>query len=176
MPEERLTRGSVINAWLNFVKKKWGQDALDQVLKELDLPGMLKAGKFYDDEYYYKTQMWIKHNKGEKYLVEGGKFLVHNLGLLAWIVRFASTYTVMERAVKNSNEIYKFGRAELETPAEHIILVKLKDICYFPERCLSWKGVIEGTLEVTRTKGTVEEITCQNKGGDQCVFKVRMEG
>lgn len=170
---ERLTRGSVINGYLKFVKKRWGQDALDMVLAKLGIDGMLKDGQYYTDEYHKKILEWIGREKGgEETLIEAGKYVVQDLGILSWMVRLIKFSTMVDKAIKHSNELYKFGHAEWSEVEPNVYHIKLYDICYFPERCHAWKGVFQGALKACKTKGVVTKELCQLKGNDCCLYKV----
>ena len=171
---ERRVRGSVINGYMGYVKMKWGKEGLDQCLNGLGLEEGFEDGKYYHAQISENILRWISREKGDEDLIDVGKYVVKNLGILKWLVRFADVRTVAEKFPSNYSEIYTSGHVEIDTGNPDEILVKLFDVCYIKETCLSWQGVCEGALEMTKTAGTVKETKCRVDGDDYCEFTVTL--
>ncbi len=171
---ERRTRGSVMNAYLKFIKRKWGKEGLEQCLSDLGLDNMFKDGQYYHNEIHENLLRWISREKGLEYVEEGGKFVIQNLGIVAWMVRFANVKTIVKRFPKNYSEIYTFGRVEIEYPDEKHITLRFYEVNFIEEACTAWKGVCEGGLEMTKTKGIVKETKCRRKGDEYCEYAIEL--
>ncbi len=172
---ERRVRGSVINAYLGFVEKKWGKMGLENCTTSLGIDKNLNDGHYYHDQVRENILRWISREKGEQYLEEAGSYVVQNLGILKWLVRFASPETIAKKFPKNYSEVYTFGRLEIDTSQENKIVVRLHDVSHIEETCMAWKGVCQGTLEATKTKGSVNKSKCQLKGNDHCEYVIYIE-
>lgn len=174
MPD-RMIRGSTLNAYYKFVKKKWGGDGLKECE---DLTGIdhtsLKDGKWYPLENSLKILDWINEVKGEEYIIQCGKHTVMNLGLISYVVQFANMGTILKRAPASYKDAFNFGSLNAEISKDHAI-VHIKDNCQNKLSCLGWEGAFLGMLDLTKTKGKVQETSCQLKGGDSCTFRIDWE-
>lgn len=167
---EKLTRGDAILSYFTYIRKKWGQEGLEQMFEDTKVPENLTAKEFYPDEEMIKVLDWIKDEHGEKALEEGGRFVVKNLGIIAWLVRLANMKFIMKRFEKNYKELYTFGRIETDTSQENKATLRMYDVYSGPSRCIAWKGVSKGALELTNTKGTAKKTKCVGKGDDCCEY------
>ncbi len=121
-------RGSIINGYLKFVKKKWGKIGLEECREFVGITKKIDDGHFYIDKVKLDILRWIGDEHGEEYVIEAGRFLVSHLGMLSWIVRFMDPYKVATRFPKEYTEVYNFGRVEVKgEPGD--ILIKLYDVC-----------------------------------------------
>jgi hypothetical protein len=167
---ERSVRGSVINAYFKFVEKKWGKQGLDACIADIGLSEEVKDGLYYPDAYRENVLRWIERTYGRENIVEAGKFVVKNLGLLGWLVRYASLKVLAESFPKNYSEVYTFGQVRVDASLKERISMKLYDVNRVDISCDSWLGVCEGALEMTRTKGKVSKTRCQLKGDVYCEY------
>jgi len=173
---DRKIRGSVINGYLGYVKKKWGKEGLDKCLRDIGLEGeTIKEGHYYQDEISGNILRWIHREKGAEAVVDSGRFVTQNLGILAWLVRFTTMQSLAEKLPKNFSEVYAFGRCSVDTSDPKRIVLKLKDTGYYEEACLAWQGVCEAALIMTKTKGRVEHTRCEQKGDNICEFVIHLE-
>ena len=70
-------RGSVINGYLKFIRKKWGSDAVEECAKVLGKsPDSFVEGDWYKYEYSKKLLNWIADTKGPEQLENLGRFTV----------------------------------------------------------------------------------------------------
>jgi hypothetical protein len=167
---DRSVRGSVLNAYLRFVEKKWGKDGLQQCVKDIGLDGVFRDGEYYRDEFRENILRWLEREKGQTEVIEGGRFVVKNLGLLGWLVKFASPKVIAESFPKNFSEVYTFGKVKIEAVDKGRIVMRLYDVNRVDVSCASWIGVCEGVLDMTRTKGTVKKTKCVLKGDVYCEY------
>lgn len=173
---ERKARGSVINGYLKYIKKTWGQDGVDQCAGYLGIdPKDIKDGNWYSDEYGDKLLEWMVSLKGKKYVVLSNRYMVKDLGMLAYIVRFMDVKTILKKLPKNYDDIFNFGRVEVDIKEKNAV-VRVYDAATSEHSCPGWQGVFEGAFELTKTKGgRVKETMCQWKGDEYCVWELSWE-
>ncbi len=170
---ERKTRGSVMNGYLKFIKKKWGKEGLDQCKKEVGVEEIeFKDGHYYHDEMIGNVLRWIHREKGRESLVEAGRFILHNLGILSWLVRFTDIETLAKKFPKNYSEVYAFGKVKIDLydPKKYILI--MEDVGYYEEACIIWEGLIDEALVMTKTNGRVSHTKCQRLGESHCEFVI----
>lgn len=172
---ERRTRGSVLNGYLKFIKEKYGGAELKVARADMGIDNLnFKDGQYYQDEIIGNVLRWINRNKGEDAVKEAGRFLLHNMGILSWMVRFSDFYTLALKFPKNYGEVYAFGSCEIDVSNPKIIKMVLKDVCYYEEACLVWEGICVEALAITKTKGTVTHSGCGRQGKMECVFVIEI--
>ena len=71
-------------------------------------------GQYYQDELIGNILRWINRNKGEEAVKDAGKFLLHNMGILSWMVRFSDFPTLAKKFPKNFSEVYAFGESRID--------------------------------------------------------------
>jgi predicted hydrocarbon binding protein len=173
---ERKTRGSVINGYLKYIRKKWGAEGEKQCRKDLGMDDYeFKDGQYYQDEMVGNVLRWINRTRGREAVKDGGRFIMHNMGILSWMVRFTTIKALAEKFPENYSEVYAFGSCKADTSDPKNLRLIFKDVGYYEEACLVWEGICEESLAMTRTKGSVQHTKCQNKGHDHCEFVVRLE-
>jgi len=165
-------RGSVISGYLKFVERTWGKEGLEKCLVETNLKDMeFKDGGKYSNAVLNEVITWISKNYGMEYVRKAGRHTVKNLGLLAYIVRFTSIETMLEKAKTAYQEAYDFGVVNMEISEKHAVAT-MKDSSEIPENCEGWIGAMEALLELTHTKGIVKKTKCQLRGDDRCEYEV----
>jgi len=170
--EEKLVRGSVINGYLQFVEKTWGKEGIANCRKDLNLSdGKLKDGIQYPNDMLIPIIKWISDEKGIEYVRKAGNHAVKNLGMLAYVVRFAKMETMIEKAEEAYHESYSTGKVNMQI-GDHRAVAVMKDVSEIPENCEGWIGAIEALLELTRTKGKVVKTKCQLKGDSHCEYEI----
>jgi predicted hydrocarbon binding protein len=172
---ERRVRGSVLNAYLKYVRVKWGDGGVKACLKDLGLSEEFKDGEYYHDEMRENVLRWLSRTKGREYIQDAGRYVVKNLGILSWMVRFVNVKTLVEKFPQNYSEVYTFGKATVDASKDKAIVFRLHDVNRIEESCLSWLGVCKGALEMTNTNGEVRETKCLVKGDQYCEFTVNYE-
>ena len=172
---ERRTRGSVLNGYLKFIQKKWGKLGLEQCKKNIGIEGMdFKDGNYYQDEIVGNILRWVHREKGEEAVADAGRSVLHNLGILSWLVRFTNVQTLAEKFPKNYTEVYAFGKCWIDISDPKNITVNFRDVGYYEEACIAWKGICEEALVMTKTKGRVTHTKCERKGDDRCQFLIEL--
>lgn len=171
---DQRVRGSVINGYFKFIQKKWGKEGLNNCLSDLGLEDNIKDGKYYHGQITENILRWLSREKGMEYAAEAGKFVVQNLGILKWLVRFASIKTVANKFPENYSEVYTHGHVEVDTEQDHQIFIRLFDVNQIKESCSAWQGVCEGVLALSKTKGTVRKTKCQMKGDNCCEYTIEL--
>ncbi len=170
---ERRVRGSVINAYIKYIRTKWGTQGELQFYDETGMDEDFKDGMYYHDELRENILRWIGRIKGPQYIEEAGKYVVSNLGILSWLVRFASIKTLANKFPKNYSEVYTFGKVKVEFPDDRTVNLKLYEVNRIKESCTSWIGVCRAALELTNTKGTVTETKCAVDGDEYCQYVMK---
>lgn len=173
---DKKVRGSALSPYLKYVKTKWGVAGLDEFCRDTSIDGKkIKDGEWYEVDVIKRFQKWILEKKGEKQLEEAGKFSIKNLGLLSFVVRFMSIKKLLAQSDQASyRQAYNFGKME-STVEDKRALIRLHDVSLDENSCIVWRGAFKGLLEITKTKGTVREIKCQQKGADYCEFEMEWE-
>lgn len=169
---ERKVRGSILNSYMGFVSKKWGREGYKRCMCDIGLWGEFRDGNYYQDEIRENILRWMAREKGDQYLRECGKYIINNLGILSWLVRFSDPRALAAKFPKNFSEVYSYGRMEAITDGEGPILIRLYDVNRIKESCEVWFGVCEGALEATKTQGKVEETKCSIDGDPYCEFRI----
>ena len=157
---------------MGFVTKKWGKEGYRHCMSDIGLWGEFRDGNYYQDAIRENILRWIAREKGEDYLKECGRFIVSNLGILSWLVRFSDPKTLASKFPKNFSEVYSYGRMEAITDKDNEILIRLYDVNRIKESCDVWMGVCEGALEMTKTPGKVEKTKCSLKKDPYCEYRI----
>ena len=169
---EREIRGSVINGYLKYVEKTWGKDGYEDCRQKAKVSDIkISDGQQYNHDMLLAIIHWISDNHGLERVRQAGKHTVQNLGLLAYIVRFANMDTMLKKAKSLYAEAYSFGEVNM-TPTERGAEVYMKDVSQIPEDCIGWEGAFEGMLELTHSKGRVIKTKCQLKGEPHCEYDI----
>jgi predicted hydrocarbon binding protein len=173
---ERKVRGSVINGYMKYVVRTWGKAGLDECLasaKLSDIP--IKDGVLYPYVMEQGVITWISGKHGMDHVRKAGNFTVKNLGMLSYLVRFASIETMLEKSVNSYYEAYAFGHVEMHIEGKKGV-AKMRDVSDIPENCQGWLGAFEGLLELKHAKkGRVIKTKCQLKGDTQCEYEITWE-
>ena len=168
---ERKTRGSVMNGYLKFIKKKWGVEGLNQCKVDVGIENTdFKDGHYYHDEIIGNVLRWLHREKGRDAVKDAGRFILHNLGILSWMVRFTDVETLAKKFPKNYFEVYAFGRVKIDLSDSKRLVLILEDVGYYEEACIVWEGLVEEALVMTKTKGKVTHTKCQRLGEPHCEF------
>ena len=174
MTESRV-KGSVINGYLKYVERTWGKEGYEKCLASAKLTGLeLKDGQWYPYTMEQGVITWISKNYGMESVRKAGRHTVKNLGFMAYLVRFASIETMLEKAQQSYYEAYDFGKVDMKISGKRAV-ASMKDVSAIPENCEGWIGALEGLLEMNKKKGRVIQIKCQLKGDAQCEYEMTWE-
>jgi len=170
---ERKVRGSILNSYMAFITKKWGKEGYRSCMSDIGLWGEFRDGNYYQDPIRENILRWIAREKGENYLRECGRFIISNLGILSWLVRFADIKSLANKFPKNFSEVYSYGKVEAIMDRDGEIILRLYDVNRIKESCEVWHGICEGALLVTKTKGKVEKTKCSVNKDPYCEYIIR---
>ena len=172
---ERKTRGSVLNGYLKYIEDKWGSMELKVARADMGIDHMdFSDGQYYQDAIVGNVLRWIRRNKGDDAVKGAGNFILHNLGILSWMVRFSDFQTLALKFPKNYSEVYAFGSCKVDISDPKVVKMTLKDVCYYEEACMVWEGICKEALVMTKTKGKVSHTSCERLGKTECVFLVEI--
>lgn len=165
-----------MNAYLDFVRKKWGQNGLTQCKEYAGVSNLeILEKEFYPAQHQVTILKWIGETKGPDCVRQAGNHSVKNLGLLKYIVRFASITTILNKAPRQYSDAFKYGKMEVIEHNSNRAILRATDQAFIPENCLGWIGAFEAMMELTNTKGTVKEIKCQLDGNSYCEYELSWE-
>lgn len=169
----KKVRGSVLKGFLKYIEKTWGKEGIEDFLQFVAIdPDKIKEGLWYDADLLSKIHRWLFENKGKEALRRGGAHTVKSLGMLSYIVRFLHIEKLLKKASESYDDAFTYGTVEADIQSNQAI-VKMKNVVIDEYTCTAWKGVFEGALEVTKTKGAVEFIKTKKMGENDCFFIIR---
>lgn len=173
---EAELRGSVILGYMKFIKTKWGAQGLKEMSQATGLdPKNYKEGGWYPSEDSSKILQWIHDIKGPEFVPIAGNYLIKNLGILAYVLRFMNPKTILAKAPGSYRDAFKYGKMKVDFIGEKKAEVKMKNVAIDQYACPAWHGAFEGMLELTKTKGTVEKVQCQLDGAPYCLYIIQWE-
>ena len=168
--EKKKVRGSIINGYIKYIKRTWGEKALNSLedklgfsIKEID------DRKWYDHTIHASVYEWIVEIHGEEHLKRGGSFTVQNLGVLSYLIKLTSPKTMLKKAPKSYRDAFSYGDVKIDIEDDRAY-IKLKDTAIDEYTCTGWLGVFEGILKATNTKGEVKVWDAEDKGEKDCYF------
>ncbi len=164
----RKLKGGVMLGYFDFIRHQWGDDGVDDCVKATGVnPKELKEESYYPREMSEAVLKWISGTKGMDYIKKVGNHTVKNLGPLAYLVRFVSMNSLLQKAKVNYEETFQFGEVSvLNDGFGKRATVIMKDCNITEESCIAWVGAFEGFMELTRSKGTVKQNKRQIDGAD----------
>lgn len=169
---KKNSRGSIFLSYFKFIKYKWGVSGLETAVKDLGFgPEDFKESGWYDMDLNDRTVGWISENKGEKYLEELGEYIVRDLGLLSYIVRFMNIESFLKKFRKNYYELFDYGSIEFSVEGPDIT-IRIKDNSVSTYSCPVWLGSCRGMLKATNTQGEAKKTHCQIKGHTHCQYVI----
>jgi len=175
MEDGRKIRGSLIEGYFKFIKRTWGERGLSEVTAATGIdPESIKGRVWYDHARSRAIMEWIRDIKGPQYIERCGHYTVKDLGLLSYIVAFMDVKSLLKRAPKSYHDGFSFGEVDIDL-SDSSATITMKDCATYDGSCNAWVGALKGILEVTNTRGTVEETQCQLKGSPCCIILVKWE-
>ncbi len=164
-------RGSVLRGYLKFIKRFWDDVDIEEILGEIDYDEISEI-EWYDVSILERIHRYVADRKDIKYIKIMGNYIVKDLGVLSYLVRFSDIKFLLKKAPKSYAQAYDFGEVDVEW-TDQGALIKMTDTSFDEYACRGWLGAFEGMLEITHTIGTVEEIECQREGSPQCIFEIK---
>ncbi len=175
--EKRMLKGGVILGYFAFIKKSYGKEGLNQCIEALGFgPKDVKAEKTYPRVNSDKVLQWLSENKGMDATRHCGAYTVMHLGILSYLVRFATWEKILHRAKESFRGAFLFGKMtiDLDEPNNKAV-AKLMDVTSIKESCNAWQGVVEGAMRLKRANGVVTKTKCQIDGDPYCEYQMTWE-
>ena len=170
-------KGGVMKSYYKFIARQWGGAGVRECEEATGVyDSELKEEVFYPWEFNEKILLWISEKGGSDQLRKLGNFIVKNLGVLSYLVRFANMKFFLRKAKENYDDTFNYGRVSvLMDERGKMATVIFKDTNKIEESCQVWLGLFEGMLEMTKSKGTVTKAKCQVTGDDYCEYIIKWE-
>ncbi|NPA75498.1 MAG: hypothetical protein GXO25_05400 [Euryarchaeota archaeon] len=170
MAEEKKVKGALVNGYLKYVKKKWGNAGLQEVKARAGIERNIKDGEWVPVDNAVAVLEWIKNTKGESHVVDAGRHTAKDLGVFKYIIAsFMSIERFIHRAQDTYNTLFNYGAIIIKDTDKGAI-VTLRDSRDTDSSCLAWEGALKGIMEVTRTHGTVTPI--EPDAPEDCKFEM----
>ncbi|MFO7992207.1 MAG: DUF2378 family protein [Thermoplasmata archaeon] len=169
---EKKVRGSVLNGFIKYIERSWGEAGTKEFSDYAGYdPNKIDDKKWYDAELLGKVHTWLAEEKGKKYVRMAGRYTVQDLGILSYLVKFASVKTLLKKAPKSYRDAFNYGDSII-TVEKNRAIAKMKDVVIDDYTCDAWRGVFEGVLEATNTQGKVEIFEDKTKGENDCYYEI----
>ena len=162
--ENRMIKGAVFNAYISFIKKKWGKDGVANAMKYVNMKEKPKDGEWISLKKTHGLLEWIEKEHGSEYIVEAGNWTMKGVSgdfrfILLSIMNFERA---LDKGPKNiSKVLFKGSEIEIQKDGKKAV-IKLKGLKIDERSCLAWKGALLGVMDVTKTNGTVEVMDSGN--------------
>ena len=153
---ENLAKGAVINGFLKFVKKKWGQIGLNDAMKYAGVSMMPKDGEWVPAVKFDMVLEWIAKNKGMDNVKGAGKNSAKDLGIFGYIFgAVIGTEKILKRMKHTYPSIFNYGEVVLEF-GDNNAVVTIKGAAISEYDCPAWEGALTGFMEIARCHGHVK--------------------
>ena len=169
---EKKVKGRPLIGYFKYVKKKWGADGLMVCEKAVGFKySDIRDEVWYPRAYSDDIIVWIASTHGRDAVTSAARSMVSEVGVISFAARVAGMDRVLDRAVDEVRASLNFGKVSVKKESGGA-LVTLRDYCSSEDVCAAWQGILEGVMELTKTRGVVEEVKCQNKGAEACVYRM----
>ncbi len=156
---EKKAKGVVLNGYLKFIKRKWGFQGLEDAMKYAGIEEMPYDSQWLPVEIFDEVLDWIRVNKGMDMVTEAARYSAKDLGVF---VHLFTSVMGIESLLKRTKEAYptmfNYGSVEIEN-SDRKAVVTLKGVVTSECECPAWKGGLTGLLELSRNRGTVEQVS-----------------
>jgi hypothetical protein len=169
---ERNVKGRALIGYCKYIKKKWGADGLQEFEKSTGI----NSRDYMEDKWYPATDTeklieWIATTHGPIEVRNAARSMVTEVGIISFMARAAGMDRVLDKALDETRETLSYGHISVKKEAWGAT-VSLNDYCAGPHTYEAWIGIMEGTMQLTKTKGKVEKLSCELKGDKACVYKM----
>lgn len=169
--DDRKCKGAVINGHLKYIKKKWGQQAVDEALKFAGFSRLPRDGEWVPVDKNHQIHRWLIKNKGRKAPYDAARYAAKDLGIFSFIFSFIGLEKLIEKARLNYRTLFNYGDIVIEKLEEKKIKVIMKDVGTEPFICDVWEGTITGLLDATKSGGTIMRTNSERPA--DCVYIIR---
>lgn len=173
--EERRIKGRVINSYIKFIRSKWGQDGLSSCQKETELElNKISDETWYPNTHSEKIQNWIATKYGLKYCKLLGFAVATETGVISYFAWMAGIKKVLSIATNEFKRNLTHGEIEVEVGPK-TAKISLKNVNHYEAQCVTWEGILEGVLKITKNKGRVKKLGCELRGNPACIYEMSWE-
>jgi len=174
---EKKVRGSLLNSYTKYIKKKWGGDGLKECAKVIGMnPDDISAKEWYGLELSIKILECVNEKGGQEHIEKCGGEVLQDIGAIAYLIKLSDMGTVLKRATTQGyDSSFNFGKCSFQIIDKNNALIKLEDHSESELMCLAWIGSIMGAMKLKKLNGKVTEKQCQLKGAGFCEFEVHWE-
>lgn len=167
--------GRVLLGYRDYIKKRWGREAVAEVSRviDLDLEGVA------DDRWYlhmYNDDIidWLADTHGQDTCRMAASEMVTSVGIISYVAWIAGIRRVLKQAVKEYRDSIDYGTIETEI-GKGQALIHLQGTMANKNTCVGWIGVLEGIMKLSKAKGGVEKVGCEFDGDERCTYLMRWE-
>ncbi len=171
--EETKAKGSVVNGYLKFVKKKWGIQGMEEATKYSGIKKRPKDGEWFSMVKTDKVLEWIARNKGVEYVREAGKYTAKDLGIFEYLIAsIVGIGRFLQKAEETYSTVFNFGDLRIKIEEKRAI-VDMRGAKITEYSCTAWEGALLGIMEVTKSHGTVNPLKPDDPG--DCKFFMKWD-
>lgn len=172
MAEEKKVKGRALIGYGKFIKKKWGQDGLEECEHVLGYKFKeLGEDKWYPASHTDNLLKWIGDTHGMEAVRNAGRAMVTEVGMVSFVARMAGFERILDKAMDEVRNSLNYGKLKVKKEPGKAV-VNLHDACPYLSNCEAWQGIFEGTLILTKTNGKVEKTGCVHKGQEACTYVI----
>jgi len=153
---EETINGQLLINYKDYIKKKWGNDGLDKVNKELDFDlNKITNERDYPLTHLFTSFDYLKDNFGMPEIFNFGKFTTQNIGTKRYLATFMPPDKVLERLKESVSKLTRLISVDVKN-TDNGAVVTFQAPNMRDTQCEYWRGLLHGTMELTKTKGTVD--------------------
>jgi len=169
---EPRVRGRVLNGYMKFIRKKWGNQALEELQVDLgiDLHDVMEE-KWYPQAQNLAIQKWVHDTYGPSHMRKLGFSASTEVGIISHFAWIAGFDRVLDHGIKDFRSVFDFGNIEV-VREDGLVSIRLQDLSDQDFICESWIGAFEGICSLTKTRAVVSHPRCQLKGEEFCEYVI----
>jgi len=169
---DRKIRGQVLKTYFVHIKKKWGVDGLKTCQEVVGITmDQIFDDNWYDNQFSEDIQRWIWEVKGDDAARKMGVSTATEVGIISYVAWMAGMKKVLETASKQFANNLTHGKVWVDIDGK-VATLHVQDMLRHKGQCLGVHGICEGTLKLTKNKGTVEKVSCELDGDDSCSYRI----
>ncbi len=148
--------GQLLMNFKDYIQKKRGNEGLDKANNELGFDiNKVTNECVYPIQYLFASLDYLKTSFGMTELFNFGKFTTQNIGAKRYVATFLPPDKILVRLKESVSKLTKLINVDI-TNMDHGAVVTFRAPYMRDTQCEYWRGLLHGTLELTKTKGTVE--------------------
>jgi uncharacterized protein (TIGR02265 family) len=179
-----MIKGVMLKSRLKYVRTKYGEDALKNLLDSLDpdlkatLTGRIIATQWYPFQTINDLDSTICEQLArgrDKAYLEMGAFSADNQFTTAYrgYLQSGNPHTILKKSSTMFSRFYKPGSMDYLSTGEKSCLLVIKNFISTTQNCLTAVGFFKRAIELSGGKKVkIEEVKCTARGDDVCEFQV----